>query len=555
MKIPIRLISALSIFTILSANAQDNNFDALAKLFGQTAPTGSARFQALGGNHAALGADIGSASGNPAGLGFYTRSEFNFTPAFQNTSNNSNYISTNTKASESNFNIANIGVVFGGSQPQYKEGWRGSWSINYSRQNTFYNNIKFGDRNNTSSIADAFAQQVNDEIFTNNLSSNDFTNALSKLPNFDYTRHQYVWSYLIQPIVDSQGNTKYVTTEDSFVSDQKYSFESTGRSSQWTIAYGGTPNEKTYIGFSLGIPSFRYETLTQYSEQYVNNTAFNGLTQSKFYSTSGSGINLTFGAIIKPNETIRFGASITTPTWYDVDETLSSSLKADVNSANAGKAGLGILLPNGTDSQTVGIVNRLKSSGYGILEKDGSRYLTNVPLLTTTPFSDNYQLRTPLKANVGIALFLTKKGFISADIEYLAYTGTKMTSSNDQNFNDYLEGYNQIIRRDLKNVFNIKVGAEYRIMSMVSLRTGVNYQPSPYSLNFDQTPNAINRSTLIYSAGIGIRTSDFYIDFAGLYAKTTQTYSPYVLNNLESYSSAIINNSYLKGVVSFGIFF
>lgn len=554
MKIPIRLISAFSIFTILSANAQDNNFDALAKLFGQTAPTGSARFQALGGNHAALGADIGSASGNPAGLGFYTRSEFNFTPAFQNTSNNSNYISTNTKASESNFNIANIGVVFGGSQPQYKEGWRGSWSINYSRQNTFYNNIKFGDRNNISSITDAFAQQVSREAGDYNLGVGDFVDAVGQTPNFDLTRNLYYWSFLISP--DQNNPQSFHATEQSFISDQKYSFESTGRSSQWTIAYGGTPNEKTYIGFSLGIPSFRYETRSQYSEQYVNNTAFNGLTQSKFYSTSGSGINLTFGAIIKPNETIRFGASITTPTWYDIDETLSSSLKADVNSANAGKTGLGVVLPNGTDNETVGIINRLKSSGYGILEKDGSRYLTNVPLLTTTPFSDNYQLRTPLKANIGMAIFFAKKGFISADVEYLAYTSTKMsTTTNDQYLADDLDYYTQKLRRDLKNVFNLKVGAEYRVMSMVSLRAGVNYQPSPYSFNFDQGSNAINRSTLIFSTGLGFRTSDFYVDFTGLYAETTQAFNPYVLSNTDSFSSAIIKNSYLKGVVSFGIFF
>ncbi|MEA5404805.1 hypothetical protein VB776_17860 [Arcicella sp. DC2W] len=554
MKIPIRLISAFSIFTILSANAQDNNFDALAKLFGQTAPTGSARFQALGGNHAALGADIGSAAGNPAGLGFYTRSEFNFTPAFQNTSNNSNYIGTNTKASESNFNIANIGVVFGGSQPQYKEGWRGSWSINYSRQNTFYNNIQFGGRNTISSIADAFAQQVSREAGDYNLGVGDFVDAVGQTPNFDLTRNLYYWSFLISP--DQNNPQNFKATEQSFVSDQKYSFESTGRSSQWTIAYGGTPNEKTYIGFSLGIPSFRYETRSQYSEQYVNNTAFNGLTQSKFYSTSGSGINLTFGAIIKPNEMIRFGASITTPTWYDIDETLSSGLKADVNSANAGKTGLGIVLPNGTDNETVGIINRLKSSGYGILEKDGSRYLTNVPLLTTTPFSDNYQLRTPLKANIGMAIFFAKKGFISADIEYLAYTSTKMsTTTNDPYLADDLDYYTQKLRRDLKNVFNLKVGAEYRIMSMVSLRAGVNYQPSPYSFNFDQGSNAINRSTLIFSTGLGFRTSDFYVDFTGLYAKTTQAFNPYVLSNTDSFSSAIIDNSYLKGVVSFGIFF
>lgn len=550
MKIPIRLIAAFSILSIVSANAQDNFPDALAKLFSQTAPTGSARFQALGGTHAALGADISSAIGNPAGLGFYTRSEFNFTPAFQNTSNTSNYIGTNTKASENNFNIANIGVVFGGSQPQYKEGWRGSWSINYSRQNTFYNNIQFGGRNNVSSIADYFAQEVNDEVSDYNLGSNDFTNALSQAPNFDLTRHLYNWSYLITPVPDSQGNTSFVATEGSFESNQKYSFESTGRSSQWTIAYGGTPNEKTYIGFSLGIPSFRYETRSQYSEQYINNTAFNGLTQSKFYSTSGSGINLTFGAIVKPNEMIRLGASITTPTWYDIDETLSSSLQADVNSANAGKAGVGI----GLDGTPLNIISQLKNAGYGILEKDGSRYLTYVPMLRTTQFSDNYQLRTPLKANIGMAIFFAKKGFISADIEYLAYTGTKMTSSNDQGFNDYLEGYNQIIQSDLKNVFNVKVGGEYRL-GLLSLRAGVNYQPSPYSFNFDQGSNALNRSTMIYSSGIGIRTGDFYVDVTGLYAKTQQAYSPYVLNNTEAYSSAIISNSYVKGVVSFGIFF
>jgi hypothetical protein len=71
--------------------AQDNNYDALAKMFSTTAPTGTARFQALGGNHSALGADVSSASGNPAGLGFYTRSEFSFTPTYQSISNSSLY--------------------------------------------------------------------------------------------------------------------------------------------------------------------------------------------------------------------------------------------------------------------------------------------------------------------------------------------------------------------------------------------------------------------------------------------------------------------------------
>lgn len=555
MKIPIRLIATFSVLSLFSSKAQDNNFDALAKLFGQTAPTGSARFQALGGNHAALGADISSAAGNPAGLGFYTRSEFNFTPSFQNTSNTSSYLGTNTNSNVGNFNIANIGVVFGGTQPQYKEEWRGSWSINYSRQNSYYNNIQFGGRNNVSSIADAFAEQTNREVGDYSLGQNDFTGALSQAPNFDLTRHLYYWSFLVTPIVDSQNNLSFLATEGSLVSDQKYSFESTGRSSQWSIAWGGTPNEKTYVGFSLGIPSFRYETRSQYSEKYINNTAFNGLTQSKFYTTSGSGINLTFGAIIKPTDMIRFGVSISTPTWYDIDETLSSNLQANVNTDNIGKANAGIVLPNATDAGTVSVINRMKNAGYGIVEKNGERFLSNVPLLNSNAFSDNYQLRTPFKANIGMAVFFAKKGFLSADIEYLAYTGTKLsTTSNDQYLADDLNYYTQKVSQDLKNVFNVKVGGEYRI-NAISLRAGVNYQPDPYSFNFDQGSSTINRSTLAYSSGVGFRTNDFYIDVTGLYAKTSQAYSPYVLNNRELYPSAKIDNSYVKGVVSFGIFF
>ena len=137
MKNILRYTSIVLLFVAANTFGQDNNLDALSKLFSQSNPSGTARIQALGGNHAALGADVSSASGNPAGLGFYTRSEFSFTPAFQSTSNGSAYITSNkTTGNSDNFNIANIGVVFGGQQPTYREGWRGNFAITYSRQNT-----------------------------------------------------------------------------------------------------------------------------------------------------------------------------------------------------------------------------------------------------------------------------------------------------------------------------------------------------------------------------------------------------------------------------------
>ncbi|MEY4541197.1 MAG: hypothetical protein RLZZ306_2954, partial [Bacteroidota bacterium] len=112
MKIIFGFFATVLTLTSLRVAAQDNNYDALAKMFSTISPTGTARFQAIGGNHSALGADVSSATGNPAGLGFYTRSEFSFTPTFQSINNSSLYgreSSPTVKSDVNNFNIGNIG--------------------------------------------------------------------------------------------------------------------------------------------------------------------------------------------------------------------------------------------------------------------------------------------------------------------------------------------------------------------------------------------------------------------------------------------------------------
>ena len=554
MKNILRYTSIVLLFVAANTFGQDNNLDALSKLFSQSNPSGTARFQALGGNHAALGADVSSASGNPAGLGFYTRSEFSFTPAFQSTSNGSTYITSNkTTGNSDNFNIANIGVVFGGQQPAYREGWRGNFAITYSRQNTFYNNTKFSGRNNVSSVADKFAEDVNNDVSDFDLGINDFTKSevLNNIPNFNNTRHLYYWSFLVSPTKNTQGNLGFLGTEPSNISDQKYSFESTGRQSQWNLSYGGTANEKVYLGFALAIPSFRYESVTKYDEQYIDSKRFNGLSQTKIYSTDGSGINLSGGVIIKPNDMLRFGLSLTTPTWYDVNETISSTLKVDVNTAQIGQNGGGILLPSANDAGTLNVINTLKSRGYSIVDRNGQRFLAGVPTLNTLAFDANYQLRTPFKANIGAAIFFKKKGFISADVEYLAYKGIKMSTENGDR---YYSDYTTFVRSDLKNVLNFKVGGEYRL-GQISLRGGYNYQSDPYTLGFDAAGEKLNRSQSIYSGGVGYRTNEFYVDLTGIYGQSTQYYTPYPLAERKFSPTAKIDNSYIKGVVSFGVFF
>ena len=73
---------------------------------------GTARFRGLGGNQAALGGDASSTFGNPAGLAFYNRSEFSISPSVNLTSNQNNYLGSQSNSTKTNFNIGQLGVVF-----------------------------------------------------------------------------------------------------------------------------------------------------------------------------------------------------------------------------------------------------------------------------------------------------------------------------------------------------------------------------------------------------------------------------------------------------------
>ncbi len=549
MKMLIRLFAIFLALFSTNLFAQDNSYEALIKLYSSPTSTGTARFQAIGGNHSALGADVSSASGNPAGLGFYTRSEFSFTPGYQSTSNSSVYAvepGKTTNANVNNFNIANIGVIFAGAEPRFKDGWRGSFGISYSRQNTLYNNVQFAGNGATSSITDSYAESVNRQTKNGDITQSSLLNELNNNGpnNFSGSAPLYYWGYLINAVNNT--NTPFIGTEPNAKVNQAFDFQSTGRVSQWTLAYGGTANEHFYIGGNIGLPSYRYETVKTFTENYQTYQEIKGFSETRLLTASGSGFNLTLGAIYKPSDVVRLGLTVVTPTWYDVDESSSTSVNVNVDPAK------GVDLGKTPDNA---ILNRLTGIGYKITQKaDKNYYITSIPRLSTTTYDDNYQIRTPFKVSGGAAVFFKKKGFLSADVEYVAYRGMNLsTTVNDSPIQDDLANGNDNIKLFYNNVLNLKVGGEYRI-GMMSLRGGVSYYQNPYSSNFDRT-NTINRSQMMYSAGIGYRTNAFYVDLTGLYGSTQQSVTPYRLASSTDFASAKINNSYVKGVVSFGVFF
>ena len=220
MKMLIRLFAIFLALFSTNIFAQDNSYEALIKLYSSPTSTGTARFQAIGGNHSALGADVSSASGNPAGLGFYTRSEFSFTPGYQSTTNSSVYAvepGKTTNANVNNFNIGNIGVIFAGAEPRFKDGWRGTFGISYSRQNTLYNNIQFAGNSATSSITDSYAESVNRQTQNGSITQSSLLNELNNNGpnNFSGSAPLYYWGYLINANNNSNTPDATLRTADS----------------------------------------------------------------------------------------------------------------------------------------------------------------------------------------------------------------------------------------------------------------------------------------------------------------------------------------------------
>jgi hypothetical protein len=75
-------IAVVGLLLAISGMAQPLGYYNDALIFSQTNAFGStARIQGIGGAQVSLGGDLSSAGVNPAGLGFYNKSAFSFTPS------------------------------------------------------------------------------------------------------------------------------------------------------------------------------------------------------------------------------------------------------------------------------------------------------------------------------------------------------------------------------------------------------------------------------------------------------------------------------------------
>ncbi len=446
--------------TIYAQNASDalrySRFD-----FG-----GTARSVGVGGALGALGADFSVLSTNPAGLGWYRRSEFIFTPAVNATTTQSQLANDKSSGfsedSRGVFNLSSFGVIVAGTPRG------GDWSgVNFG-----IGINRLADLNQTSYFRGASRGSITDrflELANSNAGLDDFEAGLAFDANAIYD-------------FDDDGfyESDFELEPDALVKKNQ-SIISKGSISEMALSLAGNYKERVLIGATIGLPFVTYSENKVYQE--VDDGAgadgdipfFDDLKYEEKLTTTGVGVNFKLGVIVRPIQALRLGAAVHSPTAYSLEDNYSNSIVYNYTEDNKGYTG-------SADSP------------------DGSF---------------KYKLRSPWRYIGSAGVIVGKIGFLSGEVELADYGNTKFRYAD---FRDAEQEVNDSIVNVLTSSMNIRFGGEL-VYEIFRFRGGFGLHQSPYAGD-----DTVNNS---FSAGFGIRGESVFLDFAFRHYNYKETYIPY----------------------------
>lgn len=487
----------------LSLNAFGQDPDDILRMSWFT-PYGTPRSNAIGGAMGSLGGDLSSTHINPAGLGFYKSSEFLFSSKLAHKQNSIDYFNSNTSVSANKLNLGNLGMVI--ADGRKKNGWTSTaFSISYTQLADYNNHYGFSGKNNYSSFTEKFADQLYD-------TKSSLTEAQQ---NFIYGSSLAIASNIVRPIYDVNGNiTDYRTTLPIGALNQKSDVKTKGGYNELAFGWGGNIEDKLYLGASLTLPMINYS-----KSNYFGETGYFDFYEEN--SSKGFGLGAKLGIIYKAEPFLRFGFTYQTPQLISFRDAVS----AEIYSSS---------LPNGISSYD--LMNNYKNNYY--------------------PESYDYAMTTPSRAIVSSSYFFANPtkptqplGFISADIEWVNYAGTRFYSNdNNQDVVTYYNDLNYVIKNTYKNNINLKIGSELKLNGNWMARAGTAFYGSPYQ------DNNLKASQWVLSGGIGYRTERHFIDITLMNTMVKDAIFPYRLTEKNSYFADAKSNQMILNI-GYGIRF
>ncbi len=468
--------------------------------------SGTARTIGVGGGLGALGADFSVVSTNPAGLAMYRSSEFVVSPSIHTATSTSILEGGGTgenKETKNKFSFSNIGYVSSSKPSSRGSKWKTSNIAVGLNQIANFNRTFFYSGNTEGSYADRFVELAYDEFG-------------SPIPVESLDQFEAGLAYSTGAIFDGstepgdQWINDFQDVRDQTVYKEQL-VKTTGAINELSFSFAGNYNERLMVGASVGLPFVNFTEEKIYLEEDPDDE-IGTFVKTEFredLNTSGIGVNFKLGLIYRLNQMIRVGGAVHSPTSYTLTDNFSTELNYIFD------------IGQGAESFT-------DESPDGVFE---------------------YKMKTPWRYIGSAGVLIDKKGFLTAEVEYLNYGGASVNlteNSSDPGDAAYQDEVNDEITQSFTSAINIKIGGEYAY-NKFRFRAGYGIYGTPYA-----DDEVVNNS---FSLGLGLRQERIYVDLAFRRLIADEGYVPYRLadpSNNQLVSNSINND---RVVLTFGFKF
>ena len=450
---------------------------------------GTARYMGMAGAFGALGGDITTLSQNPAGIGVYRNSDIAATIDFSNQVSSVNTEGNKFSDSKFTFSCNNFGVVWAIRFNQ--EAMKAlNFGFAYNKQKSFDRTYKTRYLGITSaSSLSGYIARLSEGYSANDLASNGNYDPYDNNPWLNVLGYQ---SYLINPRSATSSLWSSIIGNGTEASGDLYVREK-GSIDEYNFNVGGNLYNVLYWGIGVTVTDFSYHLQSEYGESFTNGylpnddgsigspNAEGSYVMKNALRTNGSGLKANFGVIVRATNNFRLGFAFHTPNYYKLTDTYFASVDYNFKSGNEA-------------------YNDVAETPIG---------------------SYSYEFESPWRIIASAAYVFGQGGILSFDYEY---TQNNSMSFDDPYSIDAFYKTNQEISEMVSPVHTFKVGGEFRISPQLSARLGYAYQTSPVKSEYRsgrEIPTAgtltlftLDQQTNYFTAGLGYRFSNVYIDLA-----------------------------------------
>ncbi len=399
----------------------------------------TARGAAMGGVGVGVSDDFSALYMNPAGLAQVRSYEFSVGLNRRTFDNDVSYFNTVTPGSSSETSLSHIGLVY----PIPTKRGSLTFAFGYGRVADFSSIATIEGTNPSSSVIESLIPTASDEVFD----------------------RLYNW-LLIDPAESGGGYVPLVGLVGGI--RQNITVLEGGGINHWTIGGAVDIARDISLGGSLNFVSGSYSYDRQFVEtdpdniyyRYVPRTStdFDLFRFESSIKSDLSGFNALFGVMFRRGDKIRVGATVRTPTNFEISETFSD-------------------------------LYELQTDTSGIYGPEAYSNTTKYKIVTPTIFS------------LGVSVMPFDWLLLAGDAEYTDWTQVQFDTDNP----DLIQENRDIKTKIFRETWNLRAGGELTLWDLgIRLRGGVGYNPSPFKAD----ASISERDQVFYTGGIGLMVDD-----------------------------------------------